>query len=111
MTSTSSGKIFEDFSPHLLLIFSQFIFSFYHIIGYLAQKNASLLVLSLYRTAFSSVLMLLFTLTRRKGNYNLGINKEDYLRFMYIGFCNVVNVLGKNSDVSFLNMYTFDSAI
>jgi hypothetical protein len=100
MASTSSSKICEASTPHLLLILSQFIYSFYHIIGYLAQKNASLLVLSLYRTAISSILMLLFTLTRIKGNCSyLRINKEDYLRFMYIGFCNVVNVLGKSDYV------------
>lgn len=95
MTPINKSKICEESTPHLLLIFSQLIFSFWHIIGYLAQKRASLFVFSLYRTGFASTLMLFFILIRSEGYGKIfRINRDDYLRFMYIAFCNVINILG-----------------
>jgi drug/metabolite transporter (DMT)-like permease len=93
---TSITSVESSIAPHLLLIVSQFLYSGWHIIGFLALKNgANPLVLALYRGSFASVLMFFFALTQTKGNHKLfKIDPNDYLRFVFLGFCSFVSVVG-----------------
>lgn len=83
-------------APHLLLLVTQFIFSAWHILGSAAMKSGTKpLIFALYRETISSVLMLIYALSRSKGETTtLQIDYDDFPRFIFVGFCSFVNVVG-----------------
>ena len=86
----------ESFAPHALLLITQFIFSGWHLLGFLViRSGANPLIFALYREIIASALMLLYVLIRINGNYNmLRIDMGDYRQFLFVGFCCFVNVVG-----------------
>lgn len=87
-----SNKKNSPLLVHGVLMSIQFCFSGYHIIGSVAfKKGADPLIFALYREILATALM--YGLTRYK-SASLIIDKEDYWRILYIGFCSFVNVVG-----------------
>ena len=95
----------NNVAPHLLLIVTQFIFSGWHLLGFLAiRSGANPLIFALYREAIASVLMLFYVLYRIKGSYRLlQIDYSDYRRFIFVGFCCFINVVGSIISLQYIS--------
>ena len=60
-SNRSVGLTVNSVTPHVLLIITQFVFSGWHLLGFLALRGgASPLIFALYRESIASVLMLLY---------------------------------------------------
>ena len=88
--------ISSGMAPHLLLLVTQFIFSAWHLLGSAAMKTGTKpLIFALYRETISSVLMLFYALSLSKREpTTFKIDSEDFPRFIFVGFCSFVNVVG-----------------
>ena len=82
--------------PHLLLIVTQFVFSGWHLLGSLAMRSgANPLIFALYRESIATFLMFFYVLFQLKGKLDtLRIDRDDIPRFLFVGFCCFVNVVG-----------------
>jgi drug/metabolite transporter (DMT)-like permease len=90
--SDENPKTNSPFLIHAILISVQLCFSGYHIIGSVAfKKGADPLIFALYREILATCLM--YGLTVYKG-IPVVIEKQDWTRIIYIGFCSFVNVVG-----------------
>ena len=77
---------------HLALLVANTCFSGWHIVGSLAMKGgANPFVFVLYREVLASALM--FSVTLLKG-VHIKVDPNDYGRFMLLGLCSFVNVVG-----------------
>ena len=86
----------KNLAPHFLLIVTQFIFSGWHLLGFLVMSSgANPLIFALYRETIAAVLMLIYVAFRISGNYRMVlVDYVDYRRFIFVGFCSFVNVVG-----------------
>jgi drug/metabolite transporter (DMT)-like permease len=82
--------------PHILLIVTQFFFSGWHLLGSLAMRGgANPLIFALYRESLATFLMFFYVLFQLKGKLEtLRIDRDDIPRFVFVGFCCFVNVVG-----------------
>jgi len=80
------------FVPHLALIFTQLCFSGWHILSSLALGNgANPLVFAFYREITASICMCIYVYFL---HIEFRIYKEDICRYVFLGFCSFVNVVG-----------------
>lgn len=85
-------SVLRRYLPHLLSLSGQICFSGWHIIGSLALKDgADPFVFALYRELLGCLIMYLITYYK---NEAVWIKKEDYMRFLFLGLCSFVNVVG-----------------
>lgn len=79
-------------TPYILLLLVQLIFSGWHIIGSISLKEgADPLVFALYREIFGTILMYSLVYSR---DVEVIIFKEDYARFLALGFFSFMNMVG-----------------
>eukprot|EP01039_Chlorochromonas_danica_P008978 gene8978-9911_t len=84
--------ILQRYLPHLLSLSGQLCFSGWHIIGSLALKDgANPIVFALYRELLGCLVMYLIIHYKKE---TLWIKKEDFTRFLFLGLCSFVNVVG-----------------
>lgn len=77
---------------HAVLCSIQATFSGWHIIGSLSLKEgANPLIFGLYRELLASLLMYIFV---RMRNERIMIEEKDRMRFLFLGFCSFLNVVG-----------------
>jgi drug/metabolite transporter (DMT)-like permease len=90
---SSAGVLFSgQCTAHFVLVLVQLTFSGWHIIGKVALKEgADPIVFALYRESSASILMISFCLLNNVQKY---VEKKDYLRFLFLGCCSFVNVVG-----------------
>lgn len=82
----------KNWRVHAVLVSVQLCFSGWHIIGSLTlSKGADPLVFATYRECVATVLMLVIAIMR--GSV-CEIDSGDRLRFLYLGVCSFVNVVG-----------------
>lgn len=106
--------LFKDFSEliynarvHLLLILVQVVFSGWQIIGSVALKDgANPLVVALYRQSLASILMLSLLLYFNKDAI-VPIKYGDIPRFVFVGFCSFLNVVGTLFALEYLSPTTY----
>lgn len=80
------------FTPHIALVFTQLCFSGWHILSSIALGDgANPLVFAFYREISASICMCAYV-------YFLSVEfqmyKEDIIRYIFLGFCSFVNVVG-----------------
>lgn len=100
-SSEESGRLLSPYSrtiivPHILLIVTQFVFSGWHLLGSLAMRSgANPLIFALYRESIATFLMFFYVLLQLKGKLDtLRVDRDDVPRFIFVGFCCFVNVVG-----------------
>ena len=79
-------------TPHLALIFTQVCFSGWHILSSISlSKGANPLVFAFYREVTASICMFMYVYFLK---VEFRIYKEDVFRYIFLGFCSFVNVVG-----------------
>lgn len=92
-------------APHLLLALAQFFFSGWHLIGSLVLAGgADALIFALYRELIAVVLMYGFSKSR---GATISIAKDDYRRFVFLGFCSFLNVVGAILSMQYISATRF----
>ena len=83
----------QQTKAHLLLLLTQFSYSGWHIVGSIALTGGAAhpLIFVIYRECLASVLMYLFV---KYQGHQLRIDTEDFVRFVCLGLCSFVNVVG-----------------
>lgn len=88
-------------SVHLVLCSIQLSFSGWHIVGAIALKEgANPLIFALYREVLASIFMYCFM---KYGKEKLRVDSRDRARFIFLGFCSFINVVGTVLALEFLS--------
>jgi drug/metabolite transporter (DMT)-like permease len=91
----------DETKAHVLLVITQLCFSGWHIVGSQALSDgADPLIFALYREATALVLM---TGTVRIERVPLFVAREDLPRFLFLGACSFVNVVGTILALTYLS--------
>ena len=109
-SSSSSSTFFSSkFRAHILLLISQFCWSLWHVIGSLTlSKGVNPIIFALYRELTASICMfLLVFIMLGPSMKNFYIEKEDILRFIFLGFCSFVNVVFAIVSLEYVTATTF----
>ena len=92
-------------APHLLLALAQFFFSGWHLIGSLVLAGgADALIFALYRELIAVALMYGFAKSR---GATISVDKDDYRRFAFLGFCSFLNVVGAILSMQYISATRF----
>ena len=84
--------MYRKYTPHLLLLVVQLCFSGWHVLSKVVlERGTNALAFALVREVVASVLM--YVNVKAQG-FEINVHRDDIGRFVFLGFCSFVNVVG-----------------
>jgi drug/metabolite transporter (DMT)-like permease len=101
-----SGRSSNKATAHLAVFVAMLFFSGWHVVGSLALKSgADPFVFALYREFIALFFMSVYAIWYR--GLRLNIDRSDWLRFIFLGACSFVNVVGAMLALDFISPARF----